>query len=130
MHKHVFMPSSYMLIKTYLNHLNPNNPALFQWPKSESSAKFNPKVHEAWYDACNVGHNTLENMLRKMTERAGITPYLTNHSLRATTVTVLSSSNIETRQIKAITGNTRAIPALKAIANDQHLANSRKCQRR
>jgi hypothetical protein len=93
------------MLKTYLNHLNPNIPALFQRPKSESSAKFNPKVHEVWYDACNVGHNTLENMLRKMTERAGITPYLTNHSLRATTVTVLSSSNIETRQIKAITGH-------------------------
>ena len=44
-------------------------------------------------------------MLRKMTERTGITPYLTNHSLRATTVTVLSGSNIETRRIKAITGH-------------------------
>lgn len=93
------------ILKTYLIHLNPNISALFQKPKSESSAKFNPKVHEVWYDACNVGHNTLENMLRKMTERAGITPYLTNHSLRATTVTVLSGSNIETRQIKAITGH-------------------------
>ena len=44
-------------------------------------------------------------MLRKMTERAGITPYLTNHSLRAKTVTVFSSSNIETWLIKAITGH-------------------------
>jgi hypothetical protein len=93
------------ILKTYLNHLKPNISALFQRPKSERSAKFNPKVHEVWYDACNIGHNTLENMLRKMTKRAGITPYLTNHSLRATTVTVLSSSNIETRQIKAITGH-------------------------
>ena len=42
-------------------------------------------------------------MLRKMTEKAGIVPYLTNRSLRATTVTALSASNIETRQIKAIT---------------------------
>ena len=31
--------------------------------------------------------------------------YLTNHSLRATTVTVLSANNIETRKIKAITGH-------------------------
>ena len=93
------------ILKTYFIHLNPNISALFQRPKGESSVNFNPKVHEVWYDACNVGHNTLENMLRKMTERAGITPYLTNHSLRATTVTVLSGSNIETRQIKAITGH-------------------------
>jgi hypothetical protein len=61
---------------------------LYSKGQKASSAKFNPKVHEVWYDACNVGHNTLENMVRKMTERAGITPYLTNHSLRATTVTV------------------------------------------
>jgi hypothetical protein len=88
-----------------LIHLNPNISALLQRPKSDSSAKFNPKVHEVWYDTCNVGHNTIENMLQKMTKRAGITPYLANHSLRATTVTVLSGSNIETRQIKAITGH-------------------------
>ena len=40
-----------------------------------------------------------------MTERAGVETYLTNHSLRATTVTVLSAKNVETRQIKAITGH-------------------------
>ena len=40
-----------------------------------------------------------------MTEKAGIVPYLTNHSLRAATVTVLSASNIETHQIKAIRGH-------------------------
>ena len=93
------------ILKTYLIHLNPNISALFQRPKSESSAKFNQKVHEVWYDAFNVGHNTIENMLQKMTKRVGITPYLANHSLRATTVMVLSGSNIETRQIKAITGH-------------------------
>ena len=38
-----------------------------------------------------------------MTTRAEIAPYLTNHSLRATTVTVLSERNVETRQIKAVT---------------------------
>ena len=40
-----------------------------------------------------------------MTQRAGIQPYFTNHSLRATTVTILSSVNVETRQIKAVTVN-------------------------
>ena len=40
-----------------------------------------------------------------MTTRAEIFPYLTNHSLRATIVTVLSSNNIDTRKIKAVTGH-------------------------
>ena len=49
--------------------------------------------------------NTLDNMLRFMTTRAGIIPHLTNHSIRATTITVLSAANIENRHIKAITGH-------------------------
>ena len=58
-----------------------------------------------WYEKCVLGHNSLGNMLRNMSERAVICPYYTNHSLRATTVTVLSSKNVETRQIKAVTGH-------------------------
>ena len=44
-------------------------------------------------------------MLKNMTQRAGIQPYFTSQSLRATTVTVLSSVNVETRHIKAVTGH-------------------------
>ena len=40
-----------------------------------------------------------------MIQGAGIQPYFTNHSLRTTTVTVLSSLNVETRPIKAVTGH-------------------------
>ena len=93
------------VLKVFLSHLNPNYEALFQRPKNASAVKFYPTTNSIWYDACKVGHSTLENMLRKMTEKAGIVPYLTSHSLRATTVTVLSASNIETRQIKAIIGH-------------------------
>ena len=88
----------------YLAHLNPENDALFQRPK-ESSDKFSSDTCTVWFSARKLGHNTLENMLKIMTTRAEIYPYLTNHSLRATTVTVLSSNNIETRKIKAVTGH-------------------------
>ena len=40
-----------------------------------------------------------------MAEKPEIVPYLTNHFLKATTVTVLSGSNRETREIKTITGH-------------------------
>jgi len=69
------------------------------------TAKFNPDACKVWYDARKLGHSSLENMLRNMTTRDEITPYFTNHSLRATTVTVLSERNVETRQIKVVTGN-------------------------
>ena len=44
-------------------------------------------------------------MLRGMTSRAGIQPSLTSHSIRATTVTVLSATNYESQHIKAISGH-------------------------
>ena len=91
------------IIKTYLSHLNPNTDRLFQRPK-DLTAKFNPNQAIIWYQQKALGHNTLDNMLRNMSERAGILPYYTNHSLRATTVTILSSNNVETRKIKAVTG--------------------------
>ena len=91
-------------IKVYLSHLNPNTEALFQRPK-DLCAKFDPSQVHIWYEKKAIGHNTLDNMLRNMSERAGISPYYTNHSLRATTVTVLSSNNVETRKIKAVTGH-------------------------
>ena len=90
-------------IKTYLSHLNPNTDRLFQRPK-DLTTKFNPNQAIIWYEQEALGHNTLDNMLRNMSERAGILPYYTNHSLRATTVTILSSNNVETRKIKAVTG--------------------------
>ena len=52
----------------------------------------------------NLATTALKNMLRNMTTRAEITPYFTNHSLKAATVTVLSS-NVETRQIEAVTSH-------------------------
>ena len=40
-----------------------------------------------------------------MSKRAGIQPYLTNHCLRATSVTILSDHDCEVRHIKAVTGH-------------------------
>lgn len=56
-------------------------------------------------------------MLRNMTTRAGIVPYLTNHSMRATTITVLSSNNIETRKIKAVTGHRPTLNQFKDMSS-------------
>ena len=107
------------VLKVFLSHLNPNLEALFQRPKDLSSTKFNPATDIIWYEERKLGHNTLENMLRNMTERAEIVPYLTNHSLRATTVTVLSAENIETRKIKTITGHKSDSSIASSTASDQ-----------
>ena len=72
-------------IKSYLSHLNPEADSLFQRPKEES-LRFNPHKDSVWFEKKVLGHNTLENMLKNMSQRAGIQPYFTNHSLRATTL--------------------------------------------
>ena len=92
--------------KAYLSLLNPEVDTLFQRPK-DASVRFRSEGDSIWFERKVLGHNTLENMLKNITQRAGIQPYFTNHSLRATTVTVLSSVNVETRQIKAVTGHKR-----------------------
>lgn len=91
-------------IKSYLSHLKPKIELLFQRPKAKST-RFNPEEGSVWFERKVLGHNTLENMLKNMSQMPGIQPHFTNHSLRATTVTVLSSENVETRQIKPVTGH-------------------------
>ena len=43
--------------------------------------------------------------MKKMTFKVVIVPHLTNHCIRATTVTVLGEENIEARRIRAVTGH-------------------------
>lgn len=91
-------------LESFLKHLNPNLHALFQRPR-EVSTKFQPQKDEVWYCNSPVGKSTLENMMKNMSTSAGIAPHLTNHCVRATSVTVLSDHNIEARHIKTVTGH-------------------------
>ena len=58
-----------------------------------------------WYCNSPVGKSTLENIMKNMSTSAGIAPHLTDHYVRATSVTVLSDHNIEARHIKTVTGH-------------------------
>ena len=91
-------------IKNYLSHLNPKLDCLFQRPR-ERARSFNPYEDKVWYCNSPLGVKILDSMLKLMSSRAGIQPHLTNHCLRATSVTVLSDNNCETRHIKSVTGH-------------------------
>ena len=90
-------------IKNYLSHLNPKLDVLFQRPREVRS--FNPDENKVWFCNAPLGLNTLNTMMKSMSSRAGIQPHLTNHCLRATSVTVLSDGNCETRHIRSVTGH-------------------------
>ena len=79
---------------------------LFQRPRDGQSKKFNPADEKIWFCRAPLGTTTLDNMMKEMLKQAGVKPHLTNHSLRATSLTMLSDNNCETSHIKAVTGHT------------------------
>ncbi|PFX14624.1 Uncharacterized protein KIAA1958-like [Stylophora pistillata] len=90
-------------IKKYLSYLNPKLDCLFQRPREARS--FKPGEDKVWYCNSPLGVNILDSMLKLMSSRAGIQPHLTNHYLRATSLTLLSDKNCETRHIKSVTSH-------------------------
>ena len=78
----------------YLQHLNPKNEFLFQRPKEEVSS--DAKV---WYDNMIVGERSLGGMMKRISKGANLSRIYTNHSIRATAVTILDKSGFEVRHI-------------------------------
>ena len=71
--------------------------------RNSESKKFNS--NDSWYCNSPLGDTSLNNMMKDMSKRAGIQPYLTNHCLRAKSVTILLDHDCEVRHIKAVTGH-------------------------
>lgn len=88
------------IVKHFLAHLNPKCQSLFQKPRSGS--KFMPSETNVCYTSFPLGHNSLDNMMKNMCIRAGINPPYTNHSVRCTTVNILSSKDTKNRHIKVL----------------------------
>lgn len=66
---------------------------------------FQVQRNDKWYDSIALGHNTLGSMTSNLSEKAGLSRRYTNHSLRATTVTILDAANIPGRHIMSVTGH-------------------------
>ncbi|XP_078383138.1 uncharacterized protein KIAA1958-like [Oculina patagonica] len=91
-------------VENYISHLNPEMEFLFQRPRA-LTGKFNPEADSVWYCNSPLGVSYLSSMMRTMSTNANIIPPLTNHCVRATSVTILSEANVETRHIKSVTGH-------------------------
>ena len=57
-----------------------------------------------WYMDQPFGKNTLGNMLKPICTQSGLNDIYTNHSLRATSITVLDLNKCESRDIIAVSG--------------------------
>ncbi|PFX17236.1 hypothetical protein AWC38_SpisGene18454 [Stylophora pistillata] len=92
----------YKALKFYMAKLNPRCDAFFQYPKKNSKEKYDDKV---WFDARPIGGNKLDGMMKSISEEAKLSKMYTNHSLRATEITLWSNAGVENHHIMAISGH-------------------------
>ena len=87
-------------MEKYLSKLNPHNAALFQRPK-ECTVPEDP----IWY--CNqvVGIHTLGIKMKNLSIDVNLSKLYTNHSVRATSITILDNSGFQARHIMTVSGH-------------------------
>lgn len=90
----------YKALKLYLEKINPNCSAFFQYPK----ANVNPE-DVVWFEQRPLGVNALANMMKTICKAAGLSRIYTNHSIRATAITLWSNAGVPNRHIMSISGH-------------------------
>ena len=109
-------------IKLYMAKLDPNCDILFT--KAKYSKVFNPQKEEVWYTTKPLGINTIGNLMKNISKRLGLSQMYTNHSIRATCVTVLNNSGVATMQIMHVTGH-RSESSLRSYNHDNSVQQKR-----
>ena len=81
-------------LKMYLQKLNPPCEALFQYPKRAVTQE-----DQVWYDNKPLGVNKLAGMMKEISKLASLSKIYTNHSVRATAITLWSDRQVPSRYI-------------------------------
>ena len=58
-----------------------------------------------WYEDAPVGRDTINDVMKNISEGARLSYLYTNHSIRATSITTLDSNDIAARHIQAVSGH-------------------------
>lgn len=90
----------YKALALYLERVNPKCLALFQYP----ARNWQP-TNTVWFENRPLGINKLGKMMAEISEAAGLSRIYTNHSVRATAITVWSNAGVPNRHIMAISGH-------------------------
>ena len=104
----------------YLSKLNPNCSALFQTPLN------NYQQDKHWFRNEAMGKNTLSSIMKRISQKAGLSTEYTCHSVRASTITTLSQAGVEGRQICQVTKH-RNEASLKHYVEDMSNEQKKKC---
>jgi hypothetical protein len=81
-------------------HLNPANDNLLQRPKTRHVSDC-----EVWYDNMVLGEHTLGKKMKVLSQQANLSIIYTNHSIRATAVTIFDHNGFEARHIMSVRGH-------------------------
>ena len=86
----------------YINHLNPDNPYLWQTAKGKVTWEDN-----SWYTKEPQSKNKIGGLMTSLTKDAKLSQPYTNHCIRATCVTVLDRNGYEARHIMSVSGHKK-----------------------
>ena len=62
-----------------------------------------------WYENSPLGVNKLGDMMKIISKGANLSQVYTNHSVRASAITVLSDANVPDRHIMFVSGHSIAL---------------------
>ena len=103
---------------SYLSHLHPVQPALWQRPRDHIQPG-----ESIWFCSAPLGEKTLGKMMPKLSLKYGLSERYTNHSIRVTSLQCLEDQNVEGRHIIRISGH-KSINSVQNYA--RRLSASRK----
>ena len=109
--------------KFYLSKLNPECSALFQRPKYKN---WGLEEGSIWFDNVPMGMNKIGELMKLISKRAALSKIYTNHSVRATAITIMYQGGVDTKQICKITKH-KSEETLKHYIDDQSSAQKRQC---
>lgn len=86
--------------RKYLSKLHPSRDDLWQRPLDSFDDS-----NDIWYMNSPVGKNVLADMMRTISRQSGLSREYTNHSIRATSITVLDTKKFSDRDIMSVSGH-------------------------
>jgi hypothetical protein len=110
------------VITSYLNRLNPACESLWQKPKATIK---NP--NDCWFQNSTVGHNTISNMMKNISQFCELQTSYTNHSLRVTSCTLLGEAGYDDLDIQAVSRHksVSALGVYKRVKIDKKVEMSK-----
>lgn len=121
MYKTNSQADGYSALEFFLTKLNPECDALFQYPKRN----WRPS-DQVWYENRPLGVNKLSTTMKEISKEANLSRIYTNHSVRATAITLWANAGLSDREIMAISGH-RSEASLRSYHQQPSVNQLRKC---